>query len=543
MNPKRWVLNGAWALATIATLVAAPAYAQFYEDARRDLDLGPDAISRSPRMLGMGRLSLVLDDVHLRLDIWEFSANPAGLYESDSTSSLEFYPGTTARSTVHDEPAGAGTRVRQDAALREFRNGYETWRRSKGGTAFGVIGEFDRMRFDSPRAGETEVRSQFSMPRTSLVFAGKMPLILPERLRYGFAFTHRYESRQDETRLVVANAAGTYIDKDGTTLPTPESLSPSQYGIRSVGARFGMLLKATSWLNLAGGYDYLGNAIEGRNDAVRNTDEIREDRPYGTFSASAAGRLAGHLAFVGDASRWSTGQTDQRWVASFSTGSGQPPVAGRGLFQRREESGHEYRGRFNWTQNALTLSAGGSSFRREVSTRVPPVGDITSFNYFMNQLSGRPGADSLSLPDSLRSNTTTEEGSEYGVGAALRLPWRSAIAGAEYHASRTAFDQLLSGAVGARKTREFHGGLELPVNAVLQVRGGYIHRWLDSDDEIDMTEYVAQAVTGGFSYMPPRSSWAFDAGYEVRWGRADFGDPTRIRSSEQAGSCRLRWVF
>ena len=543
MNPKHWVLIGACAIAAVAALAISPASAQFYEDARRTLDLGPDPLARSPRLVGMGRLSLVAHDEHNRDDIWEYSANPAGLYESDSTSSFEVYPTTAANSTVHDETSGASARERQDFALREYRTGYETWRRSREGTSFGVIGEFDRLRFDTPKSTGVELRSQFSMPRTSIVLAGKMPFLLTERMRYGLVFTHRYQAEAGETRTIVSNAAGDYIDKDGTTLPSPESLAPSQFGIRSIGARVGALLKVGPWLDLAGAYDYLGNAIEGRNDAVRNTSEIREDRPYGTFSASAAGKVAGRLSYVGDARRWSTGQTDQRWVATFSSGSGLPPVLGRGLYQRRDESGHEYRGRVSWTQNALTLAAGGSSFRREATTRVPAINDITSFNHFLNQLSSRPGADSLSLPDSLRSDGTVEQGSEYGVGAALRLPWRSSLLGAEYHSSKNTLDEVLSGAGPHRKSREVRTGLELPVNRLLQLRGGFIHRWLDTDEQVAQTEFVSDALTGGFGYRPQHASWAFETGYEVRWGKADFGDPTRIRTREQAGSFRLRWVF
>jgi hypothetical protein len=543
MDPRRRVLHGLSAFAVIATLSAATAHAQFYEDARRDLGLGPDPIARSPQNVGMGRLSLVVDDVHNRFDIWEFSANPAALVESDSVSTIEFYPGTASNSTVHDEDNGGTTRERQDFAMREYRTGYEAWRRTGTGSAFGIMGEFDRLRTDSPSSINAEKRSRFSVPRTSLVLSGKLPLLASQRVRYGLTFTHRYESRTDETRGLVSNAVGDYLDKDGVTLPTVESIIPTHYGIRSAGVRAGVLFRAASWLGIAGAYDYLSNTIEGRNDAQRNSSEIREDRPYGTFSASAQAKLAGHLRLVGDASKWSTGQTDQRWVASFSTGTGSPPVAGRGLYQRREEDGRELRGRASWIQGGLTLSAGGSTFHRQVTTHVPPVDDRTSFNYFINVLSTRQGADSLSLPDSVRANETTETGSEYGVGAALELPWRSARIGVEYHLASSTFEQQLSGSGPDRKVWDVHTGAELPLSGELVVRGGYIYRWLDNDELLAQNEFVSHSVTTGFSYLPRGASWAMDTGYLVRWGRADFGDPTRIRSSEQSGLFRIRWVF
>lgn len=528
---------------TFVCLAATAAHAQFYDDARRSLGLGPDPLARSPRMVGMGRLTLVVDDVHLRDDVWEFTGNPAGLMDSDSVSDFELSPATAANSTVHDEPAGTATRERQDFALREFRTSYEALRHNHDGASFGLLGEFSRLRTDAPLSIDSEERAQFMMPRTTFVIAGKMPFVGGERVRYGLAIAHRYESQDDDALSIVSNAAGDYIDQDGTTLTPPVSLTPTHYGIRSLGGRAGLLLKATSWLNVAGGFDYLGHAIEGTNDAPRNTSETREDRPYRTYSVTAAGHPSGQLQFIGDARSWSTGTTDQRWAASFSTGTGSPPVSGRGLLQRRTEKGHEFRGRASWTQGSLTLAAGGSAFRREASTTVPAVDDRTSFNYFLNMLSARPGADSLNLPDSIRANASTETGSEYGVGAGIVLPWRRALLGVEYHGQKSNLDQLVSGQGPALEDWDVRVGVELPVNDIVRVRGGYGYRWLDADRHVAQDEYVSSSVAGGVSYQPRHAAWAFDSGYLVRWGKADYGDPTRLRSSEQSGQFRIRWVF
>lgn len=542
MDPMRRVRSGIWALAAIAAL-AVPAHAQFYDDVLRGLGLGPDPLTVSPRLVGMGRLSLVVDDVHHRFDIWEFSHNPAALLDADSVSTFELYPSTTSNSVIHDDPSSDTSRESQDFALSEFHTGYEAWRRARTGSAFGIIGEFDRLRTDLPQTGSTELRTQFSVPRSALVLAGKMPLVASERVRYGISLGYRYESRTDETRGVVSNAAGDYIDQDGDQLQSPVSMVPTQYGVRSLGGRLGVLFRATPWLRVAGAYDYTSNSIEGTEDKERNTSEIREDRPYGTLSASIQGRIAGRLELVGDAAQWSAGRTDQRWVASFSTGSGQLPLTGRGMYQRRDETGHELRGRASWRQGAFTLSAGGTSFRREVTTYVPPVDDRTSFNYFLNSIYSTPGADSLALPDSVRANQSTETGDEYGAGVAYRLPWRSAVVGLEYHSGRSTFEQVLSGDGPDRKVWDVRTGIELPLNSVLQLRGGYIYRWLDQDELLSQNEYVSNAMTAGLGFGPEGSSWAFDAAYLKRWGKADFGDPTRLRSNEQMGLCRIRWVF
>jgi len=542
MNPKRRVPSGVWVLASLITLVVAPvAHAQFYDDARRSLGLGPDPTSRSPRLLGMGRLGLVVDDIHHRYDVWEYAANPAGLLGADSTSSLEFYPATANHSAVHDDGSSGTTRQVQDFALHEMRTGYEMWRRTAAGNAFGLMGEYGRLRTDSPLAPGSETRTQFSTPRTALVISGHMPLILSNKLRYGITFTHRYQTRDDEPHSIVSNAAGDWIDKDGSALTATSSFTPDHYGIRSVGARAGLMYRVAG-VDLAGGYDYVSNAIEGRNDAIRTASEVRENRPYGTWSLTAASRR-GPLSFVGDARTWRTGRTDQRWFATLSTGTGAVPVTGRGLYQRREETGHEYSGRVGWTAGSLTLTAGGDTWRREAKTLVPPFDDRTSFNYFLDQISGRPGADTLSLPDSLRNNATTETGDEFGFGASFHLPWRAMLAGAEYHHEGGTFDQLLSGPGPERSAWDVRGGVEVPINSRLAVRGGYQYRKYDTDANTEQNEYLSQAVSAGLGYMPLRSHWGVDVGYQVRWTRADFGDPTRFRSNDQAGLARLRWVF
>lgn len=543
MDPKRWVRCLVGILAVCSALAAAaPVHAQFYDETRRALELGPDPLAHSPRLVGMGGLTLALEETHSRYDVWEFSGNPAALMQSDTSSSFELYPSTTARNMLHDEPVAGSTRERQDFALREFRTGYEGWRRSTEGASFGLRGEFNRLRTDTPTATNAELRSQFSMPRTSLVLSGRMPFIIPTRLNYGLMFTHRYEARSDETHGLTSNSIGDYIDKDGVTLVPTQALDPTHYGVRSVGVRFGVLLKATPWLNVGGAYDYLGNAIEGRNDAVRNASEIRENRPYGTYSANAAGHFAG-LKFVGDASSWSTGNTDQTWVVSYSTGTGQPPVTGRGLFQRRDESGGEVRGRVSYKVNAVTLAAGGGSFHRDITNTAPAADDYTSFNHFLNVLSARSSADSLSLPDSLLSNASKEKGTEFGFGGAIELPWRAAVLGAEYHTANSTLDQLLAGQGPQREATDIRLGLEVPMNARLQLRGGFVHRTIDNDKHLAQDEFVSNAVSSGFGYTPHGASWGFDFGYQVRWGRADFGDPTRVRTSEQTGLCRVRWVF
>src|SRR5713101_5147221 len=62
MNPRRWVHGCAWSSSLIAVAcLSAPAWPQIVETHRTSFEIPPDPVVRSPRLLGMGRLTL-LDD-------------------------------------------------------------------------------------------------------------------------------------------------------------------------------------------------------------------------------------------------------------------------------------------------------------------------------------------------------------------------------------------------------------------------------------------------------------------------------------------------
>ena len=102
MSPRRRVLSSALTpgLLFLAAL-ATPAHAQFYDVARRSLDFSLDAIERSPRLLGMGRMTFVGDDPQTAITLWDFALNPIGVLDADSSSTLELYPATS--SGLHDK--------------------------------------------------------------------------------------------------------------------------------------------------------------------------------------------------------------------------------------------------------------------------------------------------------------------------------------------------------------------------------------------------------------------------------------------------------
>src|SRR5258706_4590221 len=101
MNPTRWVLPRALSLSLLAmTLGAASASAQFFDPALHSLDLSTGPVARSPRLLGMGGLSLAVPDRDASINLWDFAGIPVGLAADDTTSTLDVRPATDALSSV-----------------------------------------------------------------------------------------------------------------------------------------------------------------------------------------------------------------------------------------------------------------------------------------------------------------------------------------------------------------------------------------------------------------------------------------------------------
>ena len=98
MSPSRGLAASVvWML---SVLCATAAVADSYDNARRSIDLAPDPIERSPRLQGMGRLTLA-DDPHNRITLWDFAADPVGILDADSVSTFHLWPNTSSRSATH----------------------------------------------------------------------------------------------------------------------------------------------------------------------------------------------------------------------------------------------------------------------------------------------------------------------------------------------------------------------------------------------------------------------------------------------------------
>ena len=110
----------------------SPAAAQEYESSLRSLDYAPDPLARSPRLLGMGGLTLT-DDLHNHIRFWDFAGNPAGIMDAESLSTFEYRPDTRTGSAFHDVTDTLTTRERQEFSTRHMRHAFEAWRRTPGG--------------------------------------------------------------------------------------------------------------------------------------------------------------------------------------------------------------------------------------------------------------------------------------------------------------------------------------------------------------------------------------------------------------------------
>jgi hypothetical protein len=539
MRSPRGIALGALAALTLigswpAALVAQPPL--LYESARRSLDLSPDPVARSPRLLGMGRL-VTPEDIHNRFNLWDLAQNPTGLMEADTVSTFEVRPSTAAASAKRDVTPGQSFE-REYLAAREILLGYEVWRRNtESGTVYGLHGDLGTLRVDRPFSDDVEERGQFQVPRLTGVFSGRMPYLLSDRLRYGLRIHYAREERNDEYRFMVRNSAGEYVGQTGDVAPPPDFFTPLNHKVSSLGGglafayRFGTLLTASI------GYDGVSSSLRSDNTAARHFTGLGEDRFYNIGDIALVGR-AGALEYGADARGWKA-ESEERYVFTLSAGIGQPPFGARGKRFDREEKGSTLNARARWTSGPLQLGAGLLTGYRKVVIHADNQAD--SWNSMIVRAASR--TDTLELPDFIESNVSEERSWNGIVGGTWRLPWREALVGAEFHAIQVRLDQVLTGAGPYRKAWDIRTGLEVPFTSVLKGRIGYIYRTDDRDDLTTANEYLSHTGTIGLGLAPSGALWTVDAGYALEFLQPDFGDPTEARESRQQLAAQMRWAF
>ena len=534
MSPSRGLAASAvWML---SVLCATAAVADSYDNARRSIDLAPDPIERSPRLQGMGRLTLA-DDPHNRITLWDFAADPVGILDADSVSTFHLWPNTSSRSATHE--IDNGTRQRETLAAREIRLNYEAWKRTES-SAYGFFGDVASLRLDHPYDDESELRDMFAVPRVAGVLNGRIPYFQSHRWTYVLHARYAPETETDEYRKIVSNGSGEYLGRQGGILPTPDIFTPDE--VRTYASGGGASLSyRLPFATAALGGDIASLVIKAENDGQRYFSGTREHRPYYTGQLSAVGGLP-NLQWGATGRLWSS-SSHERWNFTLAGAINQAPLAGRGKRLERDEDGNDGRVRIRWTMGPVELgSSYGFAFRR-VTIDPPGPDKQPSFNYFLNTLPQRQGADSLALPDSVVHDRIEEKGVDGALGGTLRLPRQRGLVGAEFHWTRDRVDQSTAGRAPDRRIWDVRGGAEYRCTPVLSGRVGYIYRSEDRDKETLQNEFVSHTVTAGLGLEPRGSIWTMDAGYSIEWLTPDYPDPSESRESRQTLSLLVGWRF
>jgi hypothetical protein len=539
MRPWLRVITSAL-IAGLVAILARNASAQRYDEALRNLDFGPDPLARSARLLGLGRLTLVADDIHNQITLWDFAANPIGIAEDDSGSTFELRPASAAHSAVADPFPDEGRFQVQTLAGNEYRIGYEGWRRTRDGTAYGATGDFGVLRMDQPYSEDSERRSSLSEPNIQAVITGRVPWILKSpRWRYALRAIVIKETSLDEYRSFVVNPTGAYIDRNGSLLSQPLFLVPNQYDVLTTGGGLALGYRVGPGLQAAIGGDILDLDVQGMNDGKRYNAATHERRPVKQGQASVTGRV-GNLEYGADGRVWSS-TSSPTWDFSISAGIGQDPMVGRGDLYDRKEFGSAFRSRARWTQGPLEIGAGVSTSFDRLTVTPPDPALHSSFNYFMNTIYVRPNADSLAYPDSVVYNKAEQRSWDMGGGIAWHVGRH--LAGVEVHKGREDLNQVTAGDGPKREYTEVRGGVELGVTSALQGRVGGLVRTDDRDVNTYGNKYKGGGITLGLGVHPARAIWSFDVGYLAYWYRISDGDPTQSRGSRQQFLSQLRWAL
>ncbi len=541
MSPSR---GGRWsallAIAVVTSLPATPARSQsVFDDPSPFLEGPVDAIARSPRLLGMGRLSFVLEDAHNRINMWDLGRNPIGVLDADSGSTAELAPTTGATSTSTERLGVIPSFERQTGASREVRTFYEAWRRTEGST-YGAVGDWSSFRSDQPFTEDVERRTGLSRPNVMPIIAGRIPLIGSDRVVGAIRMLLASGKHNESYRLFVRNASGEFIDHNGPEVGPPDFFVPDETEVRSTGIGTHLGLRLSRALNVAVGVDLVNHQLNGQNVGFRNSAEVREERPYNVGQATITGKLGGGFEYGVDAQGWRS-KSDQTWVFSTSAGTASDPLNGRGKLLDREEEGSALKGRMRWFSNAFEAGVGVSTSYRQVKIAPPDVNDVSSFNHFLNLLVAEVSTDTLVVPDSIVHNIVEDRSYEAGGGLAWKMA-RGAL-GVEGRVFQALRGQDLTGAGPKHIGWDLRAGLERQLLTPLALRAGYVYRWEDLDDFTVQNEYKTHSATVGFGFHPIRSIWTVDAGYAYEWTLADYDDPADPRTSRQRLATRLRWVF
>ena len=540
MSPTRWVRPRASCLTVLIglALTATTASAQFFDPALHALDLGTGRLARSPRLLGMGGMTLAVPDPNLSLGLWDFAQIPVGIATDDTTATLDLRPGTDALSSSHIRPEGA---TRQDLAARTTLVQFESvYRNHETGSMFALIGDLSGLRWDRPYASSVEVREGFTHPQAMPVLGGTVPRLFGGKLAWAGHLRFRQESVEDHFRSIVTNAAGEYIDLAGGQLPPPSAFAPTNTDVNTSAYGLSTAYPITKTNRIALGIEHESNRILATNSLPRSSSETREMRPYWIGQAALSGRIGRPLEYaINGIGRLSDSEED--WRFTTSAGVGGIPLAGRGNLLTRKEKSSEMHAIARWTAGRLILAGSLTTAANKTTIDPPHANDPTSFNRFILEAFNRPGADSLAFPDSVVHAENRHWALGYGGGATYRIG-RSTI-GAEFNWLRDIAGNLFLGAGPRRIEWDLRTGLEHPLGDKLTGRIGYVRRYVDEDDFTAGNEFNANGFSAGLGYRPSGAAWLIESGYLLELRTPDFTDPNDQHQNRQNLALQLHWAF
>jgi hypothetical protein len=500
----------------------------------------PEPIARSTRLLGMGRLTLA-DDRNNRLTLWDFAHNPVGLAESDSASEVELWPGTQSVDAQRDLVAGDDNQVRQLLDARGQGIAYEAFHRSRHGMAYGARGTFGHRSVNQLYDQQTGVDQKFTAPDVEAILNGEMPRI-GARMHWSLRGTFGRQDVENRFHTIERNSAGEFVGIAEDQVRPPDFFTPDEYRIKTNGVGLGLSYNAGPWLTATAGADFLTMRIEGENSDVRHLSSTGESRPYRVYQSTARGQIGSSFEWIADGRLWRA-QNEQNWNFTLAAGVQQEPLTGRGFMYQRREDGSTLRTRARWALGELTLGGSFETAYGKVEITGPRTDDLTSFNYFLNTLNYRQNADSLVLPDSVRSDVAYQRDVGFAVGGTWAMPWRHSLAGAEYHHFRGVHDQHLTGTGPRQVSWDVRTGFEVPCTRVLTGRVGFVHRANDGDTETERNETIGNAVTAGLGVIHPGARWSLQASYGFEWLAVDYADPYQSHGGGQQFALNLRWAF
>jgi hypothetical protein len=521
-------------------LVTAPASAQFLDGARQTLSPFPRPIDRSPRLLGMGKMTLA-DDPNNGLTMWDFAGNPIGIWEADTVSDAQVRPGLQSADGGQNLAIG-DDRERQTMGANGTDIAYELVHRSKSGTAYGAYGTLSGLKLDRPYDSDTGVQRSILSPNVVALMTGKLPHLAPGHMRWMVRGSFLNSSTDLNYHQIITNPGGSFVALPGDKIPPPDLFTPETYKIDATGFGVGLSYRFGRWLTLAANGDNLTAKIRGENESVRHFAQQSENRPYWIAQSSAIGKIGTQFDWIVDGRLWRA-RNEETWNFTLAAGIQQEPLTGRGFMLQRTEDGSALKSRVRWSHGGLVLGAGAETRYGRVEVVGPRSDDLTSFNHFINLVSTRQNADSLVLPDSVRSDVAAQHNLAWAAGGTYRLGWRHSLAAAEFHWDRQTHDQRLQGPGPEAEGWDARAGFELPCTRILTSRVGYVYRTDDWDRFTARNEYISHSATAGVTIANPNTRWQLDAAYAHTWSAPDFADAFQGWSVQQQFQVQIRWGF